>query len=737
MRFKSTLCLLAVLCSATTPILAQDCIVYEDCLRWAGALEFPGNSYDVAIHGSHAYVANWLHGLRIVDISDPEFPADLGVVPTPSGYADGIVVTGSLCYVADGWGGLAVYDLADPASPTLLGSETIGGYADAVSVSGTLAVVAANGIGLRVMDVSDPSDPERRGLLLTSETVWGLDTQGSIAYAASSWSGNSSLLLVDFSDPDDPLLLSELPTPGAAMSVVVQGSIAYVADGSTGLLAVDVSNPLAPAILGSVETAAAADDLALAGPLAIVMISDGAQAVDISNPESMQALGYVRTDGNSRGIALSGSHAFIADDASFLSVVDFAQLGQVPVLGEWNSDLYLLNIIVEGDLASVLRFRSHPEYEYHVLYLLDISDPDSPSTIGFYEAHGFPRDHAVSGDYVYLATEYRLLAIDISDPGAPAHVGSYGGPGTIWPRDVEVLFPYAYLADHLNGFTVLDVSDPTDMTLVGEIVLPEGAHRLAVSEGYAFVADYEGDLLVVDVGDPMDPQVTGSVPLLSTYSLDVTVVGDLLFVMDWSTILQIFDISVPAAPSLLSTRLLRPGGADDIADWGEVRVAGTHAYVADGVGMTVLDIADPADPRIAGSVDPARYSQGLALSDTRAFLLSDEDLYVLPLHCDDVTAVAEGAPAATLRLGAHPNPFNPHSTVNFRLDVAESVRLAVYDLSGRRVRDLIEGSTYGPGRHELSWDGRDDRGRALPSGVYLYRLEAGLREETLKAVLLK
>jgi len=56
---------------------------------------------------------------------------------------------------------------------------------------------------------------------------------------------------------------------------------------------------------------------------------------------------------------------------------------------------------------------------------------------------------------------------------------------------------------------------------------------------------------------------------------------------------------------------------------------------------------------------------------------------------------------------------------------AVRVRLAVYDLRGRRVRDLLEGVRAGGGHYAVPWDGRDDRGRPLPSGVYLYRLTAG------------
>ncbi len=87
----------------------------------------------------------------------------------------------------------------------------------------------------------------------------------------------------------------------------------------------------------------------------------------------------------------------------------------------------------------------------------------------------------------------------------------------------------------------------------------------------------------------------------------------------------------------------------------------------------------------------------------------------------------EGAPPARATLAAAaPNPFNPRTRIAFAVPGAGSsrVRLSVYDLRGRRVARLVDGELPG-GRHAVDWQGRDDEGRPVGSGVYLYRLEAG------------
>ena len=72
----------------------------------------------------------------------------------------------------------------------------------------------------------------------------------------------------------------------------------------------------------------------------------------------------------------------------------------------------------------------------------------------------------------------------------------------------------------------------------------------------------------------------------------------------------------------------------------------------------------------------------------------------------------------------YPNPFNPVTTIAFSLPHVSPVRLEIYDVSGRKVRTLAAGH-YSAGSHTLQWDGTDDAGRPVPSGVYWCRLQAG------------
>ncbi|MFO7607569.1 MAG: FlgD immunoglobulin-like domain containing protein [Candidatus Krumholzibacteriia bacterium] len=99
-------------------------------------------------------------------------------------------------------------------------------------------------------------------------------------------------------------------------------------------------------------------------------------------------------------------------------------------------------------------------------------------------------------------------------------------------------------------------------------------------------------------------------------------------------------------------------------------------------------------------------------------------------------ASAGDVPAPRLDLGNHPNPFNPLTRITFAVDRDGPAVLAVYDVQGRLVRRLAVG-TVATGEHTVVWDGSDDGGRRVGSGVYFARLAAGGQVVQHKMVMLK
>ena len=82
------------------------------------------------------------------------------------------------------------------------------------------------------------------------------------------------------------------------------------------------------------------------------------------------------------------------------------------------------------------------------------------------------------------------------------------------------------------------------------------------------------------------------------------------------------------------------------------------------------------------------------------------------------------------------NLFNSSTEIGYTQVEAADVEMSVYDLAGQKVVRLV-GEFAGSGSHRVAWDGRDDAGRELASGVYIYSLRVGNRSEARKLLLLR
>jgi hypothetical protein len=107
-----------------------------------------------------------------------------------------------------------------------------------------------------------------------------------------------------------------------------------------------------------------------------------------------------------------------------------------------------------------------------------------------------------------------------------------------------------------------------------------------------------------------------------------------------------------------------------------------------------------------------------------------------PTGPDVTTGVEDQTPKAFALYQNVPNPFNPMTTIRYSLPEASDVTLVVYDAAGRRVRTLVD-TAMPPGNQAAAWDGLDNDGKRVASGVYFYRLEAGSFVQTRRMVLIR
>ena len=169
-----------------------------------------------------------------------------------------------------------------------------------------------------------------------------------------------------------------------------------------------------------------------------------------------------------------------------------------------------------------------------------------------------------------------------------------------------------------------------------------------------------------------------------------------------------------------------------VVNTGDVNESG---FTLDGFGDLVGDGAHEFE----NLLDPAApISVTMSAGELTGLSLAAHEAKILKLPTGSGVDPGDGVVPSHgfLELRSFPNPFNPSTTLEYRLESASRVRLSVHDVNGREVAVLHEGSQEA-GLREYHWDGRDDEGRTLASGIYLARLHAGLVQATTRMLLLK
>ncbi|MBN1482564.1 T9SS C-terminal target domain-containing protein [candidate division KSB1 bacterium] len=140
--------------------------------------------------------------------------------------------------------------------------------------------------------------------------------------------------------------------------------------------------------------------------------------------------------------------------------------------------------------------------------------------------------------------------------------------------------------------------------------------------------------------------------------------------------------------------------------------------------------AGPTFARFRFSTVPGLHFRGLAFDG------EVEDYKVKIDTLSTVRSSAESIPAEYLLHQNYPNPFNPTTDIRYDVPRQSHVQLIIYDLRGRVIRRLLD-ETKNPGRFSIVWDGQDDSGQVMPSGVYIYSITADQYKSTRKLVLVK
>jgi len=160
----------------------------------------------------------------------------------------------------------------------------------------------------------------------------------------------------------------------------------------------------------------------------------------------------------------------------------------------------------------------------------------------------------------------------------------------------------------------------------------------------------------------------------------------------------------------------------------------------------------------SGKIRMLRYNSGVVTSDSlltqKAILISsfgvdqNNELYVVATSASGKiwrfnksplalgVEETESLPKDYSLFQNYPNPFNPSTVISYSIPKAGFVKLQIFDITGKQIRSLVN-TNQQPGRYDISFNGRDDYGNTIPSGIYFYTLSSEKFTETRKMLMLK
>jgi hypothetical protein len=189
-----------------------------------------------------------------------------------------------------------------------------------------------------------------------------------------------------------------------------------------------------------------------------------------------------------------------------------------------------------------------------------------------------------------------------------------------------------------------------------------------------------------------------------------------------------FDLSDPFQPSVSQRTTLELPVRAATVDMNVLYTVGPY-------GLALYSLADSAVALIdrgGRSGDLIAVNQGLVVTSDGGSVMCYDLASLIP----EPSATDRVYEQGLFGLENYPNPFNPQTTISFRTTTAGPARLTVYNVLGRRVATLLD-RYLTPGDQTVVWDGTDEAGHQVASGVYLYLLQAGDAVESRKMLLLK
>jgi hypothetical protein len=627
-----------------------------------------------------------------VDLSDPVQPELLASLPFSGNYTcHGVFPNHTL--VSTSIGDVYCFDFSNPLAPVQVDMIACGFYYPTLGVIGNQAWVGGSADGIQILDISDPYDLNLGAVIPYTDHVGIKATHGNLLFA----SYYTEARIYDAGNGGSLSLLSTISVGADVMCRIRAGDGFVILDydivmgdwSSSNYRIYGLGDPAQPALLyNSTYGENFGASLAYSEGYLFLIPSAEVWIYTIGAGGSpMQFKGTFRQSGV-RWIRANATHAFAASGSSISCLANYA-----------------------SPQPTVLSTLSQPN-----LTALAVSDDLLLSTTASYDEWGWP------------CSPPRLRIFNVADPTSPlqlynAEIASGYGECL----NISVSGTRAWLALGYEGIWYCDLSNPANPTLQSVLDNASVSFDYVHAWGnYLFCGIYDGNanyyyLRIYEVSDLDNPVLVSSLYLINQL-MSVSIWGNKAYLGCNSNLLLAVDISQ----------------IDDPSDYVYIQLSGhvrdlvarqDYVAVATLTSLRMVKVNANGSLSLAGYYDfpSTSYGYDLILSDELALAAQGGFLGVYDISAAiavcGINDPGNQVPPA-IALSCHPNPCSAGTTLSIALPRGSEAEVSVYNLKGERVRTFPP-AFFPEGTSLLEWDGRDDSGQRLPSGIYLMSVKAG------------
>ncbi len=744
--------LLVVLVLVASSAVAGECRDYASTVPFTGVHDLPTDQ--IVLHGDHLITTEYCgpnRCLAIYDLTDPAIMPRVGLLDDGTYPGDRFKVYGDTLFGV-GPGRINLFDIADPTAPRRLNSwrlnENGSGFYDFAYRDGLL-YVAYDWQSLRVYDVNRSAQP-----ILIEEIF--LERQ--VPRHLMIWDthlicvANEHLLVFDLTNPRLPQLVHTTEEIDGRIPHGLRRVGNFLLTWTTGSLVVfdfsDRENPiLAHRFDGPIEhafTLDVRDDRALLTDLDV-----GIQVLDLSELPQIRLVQTIESVHLPYDALLWREQVIVRDHSRTITIIDPSQYESVDPLVQATETAFLWNMTYRDGLIYGGAF-------FHGEFRILRAQPDG-RVVPIGESEYIGKRFQLQGDFAFLVGDpLGFVVLDVSDLYHPQYAAHLDLPNTRHQMGCSGKSIYTYQESVFDDETIskIDVSDPYTPRLVAvSPPLPDRVYDLQADDKTFYYTTYDSHELIAArfhdaTGSDSQPQfeILDSVDLQKNFgSNQILIAGDMLILYGWR-VLWMFDCHDPSDLHLVASYVAPVAGSINTAI-----LQDEILYLTVGSGVVAVDMADPLNPRTLGFLRTGDYRSSLVVGGGYLWGATQSSVheyveeissYALPCEAQDwtpsedhVAPVAESLHAISGLGAIYPVPANPRVRIECTVPATGSTQVSVYDLKGRRVRDLAVPS--GAGLKILDWDGTNSRGDEVASGVYLVRMRTDAGTQTKRVVLIR